>query len=829
MSGSIERSGRFSGREIRTNILPIVLVLFVISLIITLNVFFQQSYQGEMAEQFNRQQLLIAKSVAKSIEGDMQHLEAETLTLSSLLSERSLDGRDLETFVDTAYFTVKEDLDVDIKILDSGGRLKFSYFGESMGAREPELFQLGAGTAPGTVRFVDLLAKERKVILVTPIMRGARLQGVLIVELMIDSINKKFLAPIRAGIRGHAWMMDGHGTLLFHPTQPKMVGKNLHEADASCFKCHTSFDVEEKILGSGEIGFSSYIAPYGEDKLIAFSKAKVADMSWIVCVSIPYSEVTFSIRKSMRLHSLLVISIFIATVVGAFAIVLMNRKRVKAEEKTKHLELQRTLEKEIIQTKDYLENLLESTESKILVLDRNLTVRTANSAQERLCGLKREDLVGRDFFEVFPVAGGREKEMIRAHLEECLGGSSRRISSYAFRRGVETLFLNININPLILHGEVSGIILSSSDITEEVSLKEVLRDYAARLEELVKERTDELLSEKEKLNTIVETIEAGLFLADSDRRVTWINKTLKEWLGVETLEGVDLDALYGSNDVQRAIVGDRIVQEVIHHDFGRRKGYFQVTSTPLVAPDGNRQTLVLVQDITDMRKMEEQMMRSEKLSALARISAGVAHEIGNPLTSISSYVQILREMEHDPFTKESLDTIARHIARITDIVRQMSSFSRTRDAVLRHHEVQDLVRQTLDLVRYDKRMKHIIVKVAVPDGLPRVVVDETQCIQVFMNIVLNAADAMASEGRLDIEARRIDGEVEVSFADSGPGIPPEHVERIFDPFFTTKDKGTGLGLAVSYNIIKSHQGDVLVENRPEGGSIFRVRLPYYES
>src|SRR5512141_3221648 len=131
--------------------------------------------------------------------------------------------------------------------------------------------------------------------------------------------------------------MDGNGILLYHPTQPKMVGKNLNKADQSCYKCHTSFDVEKKILQSGDIGFSSYIAPYGEDKLIAFSKAKLPGMSWIVCVSIPYSEVTFSVRKSMKLHSLLVISIFIVTVMGAFAVTLMNRQRVKAEEKAKHL------------------------------------------------------------------------------------------------------------------------------------------------------------------------------------------------------------------------------------------------------------------------------------------------------------------------------------------------------------------------------------------------------------------------------------------------------------------------------------------------------------
>jgi len=222
-------------------------------------------------------------------------------------------------------------------------------------------------------------------------------------------------------------------------------------------------------------------------------------------------------------------------------------------------------------------------------------------------------------------------------------------------------------------------------------------------------------------------------------------------------------------------------------------------------------------------------MHSEKLSALARISAGVAHEIGNPLTSISSYIQILREMDFDEFTKESLETIAKHINRITDIVRQMSGFSKTAIADMKSHNLHELVSLTLDLVKYDKRMKDIKVNVSVPDSLPLVSGDETQLIQVFMNIILNAADAMPGSGMLDIFAAQTNGLVDIFFSDSGPGIPQENLKRIFDPFFTTKEKGTGLGLAVSYSIIKSFQGDITAENRPEGGTIFKVRLPYNET
>jgi len=818
---------------LKTNILLFGLVIFIISLIITLNIFFQQTYQSEMAEQFNSQQLIIAKSVAKNIEGEMKHIEAETLSLSRLLAGSSFGERTLREAVYTAYVELSEDANVDITIVDARGGLKYSSSGRHRTAGDAALFEEGKKIEPGRLLVVDRLEQQRKIILMAPIYRSS-LEGLVIVGITIDSVSNKFLAPIKAGIRGHAWMMDSDGTLLYHPTQPGMVGKNLYKADKSCFQCHKSFDVEKKILESGDIGFSSYIAPYGEDKLVAFSRVRASDLSWIVCVSIPYSEVTLSIRKSMTLHSLLVISIFVATLTGAFSLVLINRKRVKAEEKAKHLETQRQLEKEIVQTKDYLENLLESTESKIMVLDRDMIIRTVNSAHERLCGQKKEEIVGRSFFDIFPVDSGESENMIRGILEKCLEGSSHRLSNYSYVTGGHTLHLNISINPLILHGRVEGVILSSSDVTEEVNLKTKIQEYALKLEEMVVARTDELMEEKEKLDAIVGAIEGGLcVIDDQEKKIIWANRTLLGWLGVSDVASVDPCTIYSDQSfkqpIDKALVSGQMVQAVVNAPFGGRAGFFQITVNPIHESTGSTHTLVLIQDITEMKKMEERMMHSEKLSALARISAGVAHEIGNPLTSISSYVQILREMEHDEFTKESLDTVAKHINRIADIVRQMSSFSKTKSSDLRHHDVKELVQMTLDLVKYDKRMKGILINKEIPDDLPEVIVDETQFIQVVMNIILNAADAMAGGGTLDIAARSLDKEVEIELADSGPGIPAEHMEKIFDPFFTTKEKGTGLGLAVSYNIIKSHQGDILVENGPQGGTIFRVRLPFYES
>lgn len=808
------------------------LVIFIVSLIITLNIFFQNTYQSEIAEQFNRQQLLIAKSIAKNIESEMFHMESEMLSLAALISEKGVGNIRINEFVNYAHYDIREEMDARVKVIDKDGILRYSSLGEPLAKEDLPFLKRAGDIEPGSVLTIDMLASDRKVVMLTPIVTGGGRVGVLIAELNIESINKRFLDPVRVGIRGHAWMMAGDGTLLYHPTQPGMIGKNLYKVGNSCFECHKSFDSEKKILESGDIGFSSYIAPYGEDKLIAFSRIKTSGMSWIVCVSIPYSEVTFSIRKSMKLHSMLVISIFVATLIGAFAVVLINKKRVKAEEKNKHLETQRLLEKEIIQTKDYLENLLESTESKIMVVDRDMTVRTVNSAQLRMCARGKEDIVGKNLFDVFSTPSEKEMKMIQGAIEKCLEGTSGRLSNYPYSRDNDMLYLNINVNPLRLHGGIEGIILSSSNVTEEVNLKKLLEGYALKLEEMVVQRTNELKGEKEKLDLIVSAIEGWLCLLDySEKKIIWANKMMLDWTGTTAPGLIDTHAVYSEPvfecTIDEAVNSGQMVQAVTNTTFLGKSGFFQITANPLLDSSGHNRILLLIQDVTEMKKMEERMMQSEKLSALARISAGVAHEIGNPLTSISSYVQILREMEHDDFTRESLDTIAKHINRITGIVRQMSSFSRTKSSDIKHHDVQALVQISLDLIKYDKRMKQIKMDIDIPEGLPHVIVDETQLIQVLVNIILNAGDAMPNGGELRIKAYQADREVEISIADSGPGIAPEDLEKIFDPFFTTKEKGTGLGLAVSYNIVKSCHGDIVVENRPEGGTIFKVKLPYH--
>jgi PAS domain S-box-containing protein len=467
-----------------------------------------------------------------------------------------------------------------------------------------------------------------------------------------------------------------------------------------------------------------------------------------------------------------------------------------------------------------------------MVMDRDFMVKKVNNAYEKMFGVAKDDVLENKFVEIFPFYSEENREKCFGTLNECLDGEVRQLTDYPVKREGGSIKLNITLSPLRLNGEISGVILSGSDVTEEANLKEKIREYAHELEEIVKERTTELLSEKEKLNAIVESIEAGICIFDADKYLIWMNRVMKDWLSEERITNLSLDDIYsGKYDfdaVKHAIVDNRFVQEVLYNDFGKKMGFFQVVSTPFLSPEGESQVLVLIQDITEVKKAEEQMMQSEKLSALARLSAGVAHEIGNPLTSISSYVQILKDMDLDDFTKEALDTISRHINRITAIVRQMSSFTKAKEEDIQDKRIEEIIESTIQLVRYDKRMKNIEVIKEIPDDLPEVRINGDQLEQVFINIVLNAADSMPDGGDLTIRAFRKQNSIDIDITDTGKGISSENIERIFDPFFTTKEKGTGLGLSVSYTIVRGFGGNILVSSVPGKGTTFTLRLPLNE-
>ena len=236
---------------------------------------------------------------------------------------------------------------------------------------------------------------------------------------------------------------------------------------------------------------------------------------------------------------------------------------------------------------------------------------------------------------------------------------------------------------------------------------------------------------------------------------------------------------------------------------------------------------IIIKDHSEFKKLQAQIDQSEKLAVIGQIAAGVAHEIGNPLASISSLVQILQRKNKDSYIEDQLAVIKENIDRITKIVRELVDFSRPPSYETALQDITTVIKTALGIVKYDKRVRKVKFETTLQDELPMVSIAADQLLQVFVNILLNALDAIEGNGIISVKSYDDGKKVLVEIQDNGCGMDQMTISKIFDPFFTTKDvgKGTGLGLSVSYGIIKRFNGEIRVDSFLKEGSIFTISIP----
>jgi len=242
--------------------------------------------------------------------------------------------------------------------------------------------------------------------------------------------------------------------------------------------------------------------------------------------------------------------------------------------------------------------------------------------------------------------------------------------------------------------------------------------------------------------------------------------------------------------------------------------------------------LIIVDDITERVALEAQLTQADKMSSIGLLAAGVAHEVNTPLAVISSYAQMLaKQLTGDEKKSALMEKITRQTFRASEIVNNLLNFSRTSGTEFGEIDINKVIHDTLTLLEHQFKTSRIEVKYEFAAGLPPVQGNAGRLQQVFLNLFLNAKDAMPTGGKLTVATLNGAG-VNVSVSDTGSGIAPEHVNRIYDPFFTTKtapregqSRGTGLGLSVTYGIIQEHAGKIRVESQPGAGTTFHLEFP----
>ena len=354
-----------------------------------------------------------------------------------------------------------------------------------------------------------------------------------------------------------------------------------------------------------------------------------------------------------------------------------------------------------------------------------------------------------------------------------------------------------------------------------------------------------LRSKTSELQAVFDAISDGVVVYDNQGYVQHRNHVCPRLFPSQTLVGRSCRALFHPDTnrapeqcpVEQALSGESMQISFTSSKGGGETRYFDVTATPIEDPNGGNRALVFIRDVTEKRIGELQLMQAEKMSGIGILAAGVAHEINNPLNSVAGYSEALLrrlrdmpELAEDPrFTdfKKYLEVIIRESYRCKGIIDSLLSFSRKSDGSLSDVDINQLLREVLQLVRHKSRFEKIEIHESFEENIPAVQGDTTGLRQVFLNLTMNALQSIEGAGFVEIITQRTGETVSATICDTGCGIPPALMDQIWDPFFTTKDvgKGLGLGLAVTYNIIKKHGGEILVESVQGKGSKFTVRLP----
>ncbi len=383
--------------------------------------------------------------------------------------------------------------------------------------------------------------------------------------------------------------------------------------------------------------------------------------------------------------------------------------------------------------------------------------------------------------------------------------------------------------------EQTLVMVQLRDITERKRFERQLQSYREGLESKVRERTREIEETKQYLENLLENANDVIYTLDTDQRFTYVNSKVQAWgYRKDDLLGRPYLSLLSRRHRGRRLkstldIGAKQVYEV---EIMTRLGEVRtatVSVSPLQGSEGQiLGVLGIARDMTETKKLEQQIRNSEKLASVGKLAAGVAHEINNPLGGILNCLYNLRKGGVSAARQEEYWASMEHgVRRVQKIVRQLLDFSQQHDPEFSQADINRIIEQVLVLTTHLFASNRIQLETVLGQGLPHIMVDSHMIEQVLMNLILNAVQAMKNGGVLTIRTTVAEGLCRVDVCDTGSGIPASVLPRVFDPFFTTKGEGegTGLGLSVNLGIVERHGGEILVESEVGKGTVFTLCLP----
>ena len=453
----------------------------------------------------------------------------------------------------------------------------------------------------------------------------------------------------------------------------------------------------------------------------------------------------------------------------------------------------------------------------VVITGTDRRVLAANEVGAQLLGWQMDNVVGQLIAD--HVTEG-ERAHVAAQEDKVLAGEPQRYETRVVNHQTgEERDVSVSSGPFRVNGELIGTVATLRDITDPKRAQETLARSEARYRHLVESASDAIVT------------------LDANGRFTTVNHAAENISGYkrEELVGQWFAPMLPDDDLPKALAHFQQALSgetgLFDSQFYRKDGEVRTISITYSTPQKDEEVLCLIRDVTDQKMLQEQLIQSEKMSAIGQLVSGVAHELNNPLAGISAFAQLLlAEKRFPPDQRTAAETIYSEARRASRIVQNLLTFARQHKAEKVPTAINQVLDDTLELRGYELRVRGIDVRREYDESIPETMADAHQLQQVFLNLITNAEQAMEQRDghhhRLTVRTRRNADAIRIEVEDTGDGIPANLIERIFNPFFTTKPtgSGTGLGLSISLGIVREHEGRIWAEN-PQTGARFVVELP----
>jgi PAS domain S-box-containing protein len=845
--------------------------LIVIIMILLFSLLINHAREKEVVEQFSRQQMAIARGAAAGIEDLVSSVEK-----SMIIHSRARGAEKAESDLTLANIKlIYEDLEGKVEFI-----AKESESGSNLLAYPPSFrmdFVLKRTELQGLIREIrtkrsarvsDLLWIDRKdsggaerrhplIIVAVPRLDGDnRISGVVYAALSLSAIVDRYIQPAKDNFSCDAWIIDERGVILFHSDR-RLAGVDVSRMEGK--DPGSAMSLKETML-RGEGGLGDYYLRDEKDRIekniVAHAPIHLGSQKWFIAVSFPYQAAVSHLKKTFFILMLEAFVLIITVIIGSALILYSGRKRFMLEEELKRFKERDDWQEKLAREKKTIEGMIEGSPIPTFVIDRDHRIIFWNRACEELTGCRAEDMIGTDrqytpfYAEKRPVIAdvivdddieGLEKYYGKKRVQKsAVVEGAYEASDFYENLGGKRRHLYFLAAPIYdENGRVIAAIETLQDVTREREMERDLKEYAETLKnelyENIKLRKD-IEEVYNYLQTIMDSSPDRIFALGSDGVINYVSRELNMEAGL----------------TQGKMEGKHFTEFVLpeQKDFMLRKweeikqGHYRPYEIEAIARDGSKRSLlitprpikgtdryILVQrDITEFKNLEKKFYESQKLAAVGQLSAGIAHEVRNPLSSIKMSLQILEKRLHPEGNDLKRFKIAeKEVEHLEKLVSDILIFAKPLEPEMKKADIHAFLENSLTMAEKEIADKAIEVQKRFDRSIAAVNFDSAMLKQALLNIYLNAIDAMDKGGRLIIATRAVrennQPAVVIEIEDSGSGIDAEDLPHLFNPFFTKKKYGTGLGLTQVKKIIDLHQGTIEIVSGKEKGTKVVIALP----